>query len=216
VNDSLAKSNVLHLWYLQTYPTGGEQDEIAIETVNSDLAQGEDFPITSYFEATYRVTPTVADPSVSPLSAFWTWASNMSQNLIELDVIETYGSLLGAYDSAIHNWPPGSGSFGWEGTSAIPGSYDPTQYHTYGMRVTSDGNSQMSACFYVDGNFISCQNPQPVGAEFSQRSFLILNIGALSQQLSRQTDMYVESVRVWSCPAWRDSQCSGKVLTSGP
>jgi hypothetical protein len=74
----------------------------------------------------------------------------------------------------------------------------------------------MSACAYVDNTLIACQNPQAVGAEFNQRNFLIVWNGMGDATLTQQTDMYVKTIRVWSCTNWQSTMCNGTVLTGAP
>jgi hypothetical protein len=220
VGDSVAASNVLDLQWLPSYAGQGTQDYLVMSTLSHDTTKVTDFP-NAYYEIVYRVAPTVPDPNSSPLTAFWTWGTDSARGgsgPIEWDFIETYGSNFGAYDAGIHNH--GNSDLGtqfvFQGTSSFPAGYDPTQYHTYAMRITSDGSTQMSACSYVDGTLIACANPQAVRAEFNQRNFIIVWNGAGGQPVTQKTDMYVKSVRVWSCANWKTTMCNGTVLTAAP
>jgi hypothetical protein len=210
--DSAAGSNVLDLQWLHSYGTAGTGLTTIDTLSHTNPAAVSDFP-NAYYEIVYRVTPTVTP--TGPSTAFWTWGSNNISGPIEWDFIETYGNLFGGYDAGVHNWGNGEKGtqFIWQGTSSLPAGYDPTQYHSYAFRLTSDGATQMSGCSYVDGTLIRCVNPQAIGAEFAQRNFLIVNNGLTD---AAQTDMYVKTIRVWSCAAWKTTMCNGTVLTGAP
>jgi hypothetical protein len=218
VNDSVARSNVLDLQWLPSYGTAGT-GFLAMETLSHDTTKVTDFP-NAYYEIVYRVTPTVANNTGAPLTAFWTWGTASARGgsgPIEWDFVETYGLNFGQYDAGIHNWGNNAGlPYLWQGTSSLPSGYDPTQYHTYAGRLTSDGSTLMSACSYVDNTLIACVNPQAAGAEFNQRNFLIVNNGMSNATATLQTDMYVKSIRVWSCANWQTTMCNGTVLTGAP
>jgi hypothetical protein len=216
VSDTVAGSNVLDMTWLPSYGTaGGYGGAQAIATMSPDTTKVTDFP-NAYYEIVYRVTPTVANS----YTGFYTWsqaAAKGGSGPIEWDHIETYGTAVNGYDAAIHNWGNNNigSNFIWQTTSKLPAGYDPTKYHTYAGRITSDG-STMSICSYVDNVFIACQNPQAVGAEFNQRNFLVAQIGQNNGSTPQQTDMFVKSIRVWSCANWQTSMCNGTVLTGAP
>jgi hypothetical protein len=193
---------------------------MVMETLSHDGTKVTDFP-NAYYEIVYRVTPTVADSTNDPLTIFWTWgtaAARGGPGPIEYDYIENYGANFGSYDAAIHNWGnnQNGSQYLWQGRSSLPSVYDPTHYHTYAGRLTSDGSTLVSACSYVDNNLIACKNPQAAGAEFNQRNFLIVNNGMSNATVTQQTDMYVKSIRVWSCANWQTTMCNGTVLTGAP
>jgi hypothetical protein len=216
--DSVAGSNVLDLGWLPSYAGQGTEDEVEITTESHDTTQVTDFPPNVYLEIVARVSPLAANPTNFPQSGFWTWGTLASRDTnhapIEWDILELYGASAACCDAAIHNWGnPGVGvPYLWQGSSSLPSGWDPTQYHTYAVRTTSDGSSVMSGCAYVDGNLIRCVNPQAIGAEFNLRNYILLWNGSSTQQL----DMYVKSVHVWSCANWQTTMCNGTVLTGAP
>jgi hypothetical protein len=184
------------------------------------------FPINSYYEFTARMTPLTNGTYL----ALYTWAPEgiAAQSLsgIEWDVIESDFGNQNNFDSAVHNWGNGgSGAFLWlgHGPPGLPGGFDGSIYHTYAMRITSDG-TDVSGCSYIDGQFITCHSlPGGLSAtEASQREFLILqnacdwwNYGGQCTS-GQQQHLYVKSVRVWSCANWQTTQCNGKVLAGAP
>ena len=111
------------------------------------------------------------------------------------------------------------------GPPGLPALFDPTQYHTFGMRVTSDGVG-MEGCSYIDNVFVTC-TPLPGGLTSYEatngRNFLVLQNacdywnqpgGTCNQGMNQ--DLYVQSVRVWSCATWQTTQCNTTILTGPP
>lgn len=225
VTDPTYGNLALDLAWLTSYPNGNTQDSITINTAGPgpNGNQGVNFPITGYFEATYRITPTIADSTNYPLSSYWSWGFNTDANgPIEIDGIETYGSNFGSFDAATHQWaagnnPPGSGYL-WQGTGSLPSgtNYDPTQYTVYAWRVTSNGSSAMQVCAYVNNVFVACRSPAPTSAQYNQRQFDILGNGGFTASLSQNTHMYVKQVRNFECAGWATGSCFGAVLGGAP
>jgi hypothetical protein len=216
-----------------TVDNGHTAQGTVIETASWDYnhSQGRgtavSFPSNSYYEVVARITP-AAPGAYMVLN---TWApdgiSKSSPNTIEWDIIETDGNVLKNYSAAVHNWGNGgAGTFLWLGQDSpgLPSDYDPAQYHTFGLRVTSDG-TLMSGCSYIDNKFITCKS-LPGGLSVTQaangRNFLVLqnacdwwNYGGQCTS-GQQQHLYVKSVRVWSCTNWKTTQCSGTALTGAP
>jgi hypothetical protein len=109
---------------------------------------------------------------------------------------------------------------------------DPTwfnHYHTYGMLTTTDGSTGISNCGYVDHIFMGCAqfngdhfclagSPNQAGC-YGEREQLTMIVGSDGQGCNTVADctanprnntgvppgdihVYIESIRVWSCPAW--------------
>ena len=217
VTDTAAGTKVLAIKYAPAYASAGTNG-LYMSTMSHDTSKVTDFP-NAYYEITYRITPTL-DKSYT---ALWTWSQRSAKGgpgPIEWDFIETYGTWLGGYDAAIHTWAHNSGSYVWQGTNNLQVGYDPTQYHTYAGRVTSDGSTQISICSYVDGNLIKCKSVDaPVSTDFTNRNALIVGNGTCcgtGANPSGETTMYIKSIRVWSCADWQTTMCNGTVLTAGP
>jgi hypothetical protein len=184
------------------------------------------FPQNAYYEIVARITPVARGAYIG----FWTWPSSALNGTItsglEYDVIELDAGNLGNSDAGAHNWATGNTADGWVGFlpgGGLPTNFDATQYHTYGMRVTSNGTN-LEYCSYVDNGFVRCFSA-PGGltaTEATQREILIVqnacdnwNYGGCPQQGKAQ-DMYVKTMRVWSCANWQSTQCNGPVLTGMP
>jgi hypothetical protein len=232
VTDPLTGTMALQISWVGTdyNPECGGSDclNVAMMTTEDSSSGGSrttTFP-NAYFEIVYRATPTTTNSPDSPTSAFWQLQN--SQYLVgfltglELDHIEMYGAnLSGEYGSAVHDWAGGGSGgnpnqFVWHGARYTLGpSYDPSKYHTYAGRLTSDGSTRTAYCVYVDGSQYGCVGPwsMPGGAnEYANRNFLILNTGGDNQ--SRQ--MYVQRITVWSCAQWQTQICNGTALTGTP
>jgi len=131
--------------------------------------------------------------------------------------METDGSNRGNHDSALHNWGNGSTGgfimFPWN--NLAPGTnYDPAGYNTFGMRVTHDGGAKIVGCSYINNIFQRCIANLLTTDELSLRDFLILqaacdywNYPANGCAQGVRQDIYVKSVRVWSCGLWATAQC---------
>jgi hypothetical protein len=185
------------------------------------------FPNNAYYEITLRIVP------IAPGSwgGMFTWPllamTDSSKAGLEYDIIELDTGKLGASDAAVHNFGVSGnpGRFLWSGqrSPGLPSNFDPTQYHKFAVRTTSDGNS-LSACAYIDDVFQNCIDaPGGITAtEANEREFLIVQNACdywnYSQPCAsgQQQHLYVMSVRVWSCYLWQTTQCNGLVLTGAP
>jgi hypothetical protein len=181
------------------------------------------FPIGSYYEVVARISPSSAAGTYMVLN---TWGPDgiVDQNCgcqMEWDVMETDDNNLGLYDSAVHNW--GAGGSSW---ILSPGNWhlDPSQYNTYGLRVTTDGTNA-EGCTYINNVFQACAAmPGGIGPkEVNGRNFLVLqNACDYWNQPNGQCNqgqvqhVYVKSVSVWSCANWQTTQCNGTLLTGAP
>jgi hypothetical protein len=183
----------------------------------------------------YYVLNTWGPFGISPTqfsSPSWPGIDGYSQS-IEWDVEEIETGALWKSSAGVHNWGNGNGViFLWceyGGCGAPPGinsgTFDPNIYHTFGIRVTSDG-ATMVGCAYVDNVFINC-GALPGGLSAFQaalgRNFLVLQNacdwwnqpgGQCTQ--GQEQHLYVKSVRVWSCASWATTQCNGPVLSGPP
>jgi hypothetical protein len=115
-------------------------------------------------------------------------------------------------------------------------------YHTYGILTTTDGSATLEACGYIDHHLASCQQfpggaanqcslggPGTIGNSngsgcYGQRNILDLTVGSYGPQMVADEHDYIETIRVWSCPAWNAggnphisnpgvNTCYGSVIT---
>jgi hypothetical protein len=193
---------------------------------NYPNAEVVDFPNGHYLEVTARITPVLP-------AAFWAFVSWTSQGIanqnqagLEEDVIQLDSGNLPNSDAAIHNWEQGGqGNFVWlgYGPPGLPQDFDPKQYHTYGLRATTNGRS-IEFCSYIDNLFINCTGPGTTWSttNASQRVFLNIQSSCDTWNYSGGCNgndgitqiTYVKSVRVWSCANWQNGDghaCDGSV-----
>lgn len=188
-------------------------------------------PAGKYIEVTARMSSASASVCPNPciLSDAWAWQGGGAG--IEWDFIEIYGPTSNVGTS-------GGGFGGWNGISANHSGlwnvghlsgYDPTVYHTYGVRAATDGagptgTQSIAWCLYLDGTMI---NQQSGGSTYQcasggwspantaiDRDALILTVGpqGSSANYTGNADFYVQSFRVWECPGYATGECN--VLTS--
>lgn len=219
INDS--DTAVLDLKYSLSYwPTSLTT---TIQTANpNDASQVHDFPQGSYYEIEFRQSTNTVDNSCAtgqgnnPLCLFasmFTWVAD-NANPMEWDIVETYSNgaaTNGAIDHYDDNWVN-------MGPNYYDGNGDLTNYHTYAMRMTTNGNNQWAGCTYLDNTFLGCGTGNFSGNQQNDRNFLIPGIGAWSSNnnVLAQMDMYIRHIRVWSCAGWATGQCTGTLLTGAP
>jgi hypothetical protein len=138
---------------------------------------GELFPYGFYMEARYRVltTPDADHGATAGVwTAFWQAGQGLSpytgHETVEIDHPEQHGELRYNYspgqkvgpllDWGVINWYDSSGApcfgspppgYGGTQCAGFLQNEDPRQYHTFGVRVTTDGSSGIAYCSYADG-----------------------------------------------------------------
>jgi hypothetical protein len=144
---------------------------------------GELFPYGYYMEARYRVlTAPDADHGATAgvWTAFWQYGQGLSpytsHNGVEIDHPEQHGELMWNYapsaptigpelDWGVINWAHLGDGAPCFGSARAPGksrcgqvvqAEDPRQYHTFGVRVTTDGSNGAQYCSYFDGTQSLC------------------------------------------------------------
>jgi hypothetical protein len=231
--DPLSEGRVIDIRWIPSYH--GNNFPFNMQQIKTDspaTAPGPVYPPTfpnGYYEATFRVqsTPDVTSGGhevAGNYHAFWMIFSNPSGNGFEGDAMEDFQVYGGCPGSTLHHWV--NANFIGPGTSGIyqaPCSYDPRQYHTWGLRRTSDGNNS-AFCSYLDGQFVGCVTINNDSFSASERWDAILWNGIFCTSNSDTScagsytslDMFVKSVRVWSCADWQTTMCTGTVLTGAP
>jgi hypothetical protein len=166
---------------------------------------GELFQYGFYAEARYRIvtTPDANYGAVAgPWSAFWQSGQGLSPftnragTSIEIDHPEQHGELMFVYDHSgivgpildwgAIDWYDGSAGACFGSTLAPGGSRcgqtpqleDPRQYHTFGVRVTTDGSTGIAYCSYVDGVQSLCASATANNAaQYAEKKYFILFMG---------------------------------------
>jgi hypothetical protein len=152
--------------------------------------------------------------SSAPANAFLLapWAATPYGCSLEFDSFEYTN---GWTNAAFHNCGSQATAI-WGGGAAIPNpppGFDVTQYHTYGMRVTTDGSTAMWFCVYIDGYKQGCPNVtgllgNPSGATLSHPGLLALmsQVGYIgSTNVTSTIQQYIKHIYVWSCANWQSS-----------
>jgi hypothetical protein len=210
VFDSVAGSNVLDVQWQPSYNNQYSRNNIVIQTENHDTTKVADFG-SAYFEAALRLTA-ATNPNHVPVGAFWTWGTESSRGRaspIEWDFVEFYDDP-GCCGGSIHNW--GNNNDPSQSIWVVPAGFDPTVYHTYGFRITSDGSTQIEGCGYLDGKLMGCIDAKATTTEFNLRNYVVIQNGGTTSV----SDLYIKYVRVWSCANWQTTMCNGTVLTGAP
>ena len=219
VFDAVAGANVLDLHWDTSYPHNNNNQ--ILSTLAPDNGFVTSYPLGAYYEAKFRVSRN----EYAAFAAFWAVGGyyHGAPSGAEFDFIELYGDYYHSggqpgWDNNTHNWPNGGACCGAFISGLAPGGFDITQYHIYGMRITTDGSSAIEMCGYIDNMFQGC-NPMPgsIVPNLFVRSFVQLSMGASNNvQPAAPFDMDVEWVHVWSCASWQTTNCPGQVLTEAP
>jgi hypothetical protein len=209
----------------------GQYTSTSIQTSNpsnqTDIANALfSIPTGKYIEVVSRVTSESESTSTCSsnciLADAWSWMGNGNTG-IEWDFIELYGPTSNVGTSGMGYGGDGMNAYhsGLWNAGHLPG-YDPTVYHTYGIRVATDGvgNGNLATCLYFDGNLIDqtqggstyqCANGNWTPASTQPgRNFLILTVGPQGggPNYGANADFYVQSFRVWECPGYATGECN--------
>lgn len=171
-------------WSSSSDANAGRFGEVQIQTGgNGAPGVGPNFPLNSYFEATYRsrTTPTVSGPTFGVpggTSQWWSGYVDLSgqgRSAYEVDFDEPYWAWTGP-TGTIHDW--GNGNVGSPVYSIGFGGHDFTIYHTFGTLQEWDG-SRLRVTQYIDGvaqGTGQTSNP-PADGDATNRTILFLTSG---------------------------------------
>jgi hypothetical protein len=164
----------------------------------------------------------------------------------ELDVFENTSALDGGGCGGfnLHDWhSDGSQSGGtvWgnrSGPGNLPTGMNGNQhwfdkFHTYGNLTTTNGTNAIESCGYVDHALVNCVSMPGSPSDwcgqgsgnasingdqcFGQKIVLVMIVGDDDGQAYGDVHAWLQSIRVWSCPAWNSGTGSvgGKISQSG-
>ena len=194
-----------------------------------------DYPLASYIEIVARdnTGQNFPCPQPNPQNGcepnvdFFTWSAaawsgQCYQNgqyvcqVLEMDDVENWAPQNYEGMGALHNWNAGGAATGnWQGANL----YDSSVYHRYGALITTNGNSDVKVCSYLDGALKGCSSyvgdsiPLPGtkydnSGSYAQRNTLAIwsdsfnnypvGVGALAND----QHYYIKSISVWSCADW--------------
>jgi hypothetical protein len=199
-------------------------------TTNWPAYSGFTIPNGQFVEWTWRSTR-----ASCPLHGCLVWAPfeypppGDSNVFVEYDLGELYESPTGCVIQSNAN-----------NSIRIP-TCDPGNYHTYGYRITTDGNSNIAMCNYfsstpVNGlsaaTFNTCATSSKPGNQDQRQGMFVMWVpygnDVRDGFFDGTTDISVYLVRltVWECPGWQGAnehnnvflgaQCNGTLLTSSP
>lgn len=101
---------------------------------------------------------------------------------------------------------------------------DYTQYHTFGVLVTSDLKTNFAKCLFTDGMLNGCQTISPADATgyrtdrtkfFNYAAVWVGNNGGSGgpdYESVNPVDVYIKSMTIWDCPTYSTTNCPGTQL----
>ncbi|PZM07444.1 glycoside hydrolase family 16 protein [Rhizobium tubonense] len=101
--------------------------------------------------------------------AFWLIGKDRSKSTAEIDAMEYYGDKPSGYSSTVHVWHKDGKHYSDYSRVNVFETADPTEYHTYGVKVDSD-----YVRMYFDGKLAWKTKTQP---EYRQPLYILLNLG---------------------------------------
>lgn len=181
-----------------------------------------DFPQGKWIEMTFRLSTAMWNMAFNTTNVlsfdFWGGGGNVEEDFLEL-AINPHGN-----DEQFLYWSGGVIVAGAAvaGNGQAQYTLDPTSYHTIAMLVTTDG-SDLAICGYLDGtpaphNCVKVSSSHTVSAsDISGRGNFLDYCGpsALNSAPTSASDCYIKSIRVFSCPSWKSTACTGSLYT-GP
>jgi hypothetical protein len=210
---------VMDFQYLTSYEGNGfsgQFNQVGGQTFdNFNNTVSIDFP-NMYIETVARVARTFGAPNNSGgPNDVWTWSTS-GTHALELDVFELYEDQGGFGNAGVAAHDTNSGGFTWTsyGTNHLPAGWKPTDYHKYGMLLTSDGATEIYGCSFVDDIFQGCQatNAAIVPGLFTSRNRIIASAGSNSAAAAANIDLHIKYINVYSCANWKDQMCNGSAL----
>jgi hypothetical protein len=236
---------VLHLQYLHGDSAASGVGALPLEFAYPTLHHGgavqagwpqpagpgaESLPQTIYAEITFRTTVSSLNqahppPNFIDFPISW-WMMNGNNNPfvpqgIEIDYIEIRS------DTNVGNgWNGTTGMIEWgcangkcpRPNQPISSFVDYTQYHKFGILVTSDLKTNMAKCLFMDDLLQGCQHITPSDpiAYRTDRpiflNFVVLWLGTFGRHIIETVnpvDVYVKNITIWDCPTYLTTNCTG-------
>jgi len=203
-----------------------ELNTVNIQTVSPSYpTTGGTFFPHGYFEAVYRF---VHPPTFNNWqTAWWTPGGEHGDSHIEFDFTETWsdrpnmnGNMIDGTHTSLNIIQMYAINYG-----TGPGQIDLSQYHKFAVLVTGNGATE-AGCAYVDDKFQGCAST-PVLEAFNPHYVQMWNSVHCSENVNDtsscltansfgNTDVWVKSIRIWSCVNWQTDLCQTPPKTSGP
>ncbi|HEY2538350.1 MAG TPA: hypothetical protein VGI28_02445 [Stellaceae bacterium] len=202
---------------------------------NAELYTKKAIPQEYYVEAKLR-TDSASDstcPNGVPCQDFWSYTYGGSgAPTMEWDFIEMYNS---QQDAGGSNVGPGTQVEQHGANSSLVPGYNHDNYNIFGERITQDGTGKVSICFYVNNvqvpvtygrNRRNCAVRHDRGwlLNYSAPLSAILQSGDGGHTVSNNINLYVQWLRIWTCPNWTNANspnyngfaCTGAIISSNP
>jgi hypothetical protein len=206
-----------------TYPASNQSinvgaTEIATQNVNQSSNITHDFPVAAYYEIVFRTDSGTLNMCPSEWSGkqcsyndFWAWWSPSTGGATEWDFVELAfggGGVPYGY-AAVHGWGDGAAGAAGAGWGNDP-PVDYTQYHAFGVRVTTDGTNA-ATCNYLDGASTGpCVTWSGGTSATEQRQFIRLTVGPQGNAAppSITEHFMIQRVAVWTCSSGATGPCA--------
>jgi len=188
----------------------------------------ENLPQKMYTEITFRMPKYSLDTVQLGQNIPFAWwqmdgtAADHTPQKVEIDYIEinsdsNYGS----------GWNNGTSMIEWGcgNNCATPTSppithVDYTQYHKFGILVTSDEHTNFAKCLFMDDVLQGCQtiSPHTAIAYHTDRSkflnYVVVWAGNNGPEVNNPVDIYIKSISVWECNSYLTTTCPGSTYYS--
>lgn len=227
-------TQVLHLRYVpgNSAPTGRvEALEFAYPTFHHNAGIQAGWPQPAgpgtegqsqevYTEIVFRTTKSSLDQgqlgSNIPFSWWQMGGPGVIPQAIEVDYMEINSDSNRGngwnQSTGMREW--GCGPCGHQDTDIIVHA-DFTQYHEFGILVTSDEKTNMAKCLFMDNVLQGCQHLDPVNDiafhknRASNPVAEVVWVGNRVVEPRNTVDVYIKSATIWECPTYLSTTCTG-------
>jgi hypothetical protein len=136
-----------------------------------------------------------------------------------MDVFELFADQGGFGNASFTNHNNGVGGFTWTsyGTNNLPPGWLPTDYHKYGMLITSDGATEVYGCSFVDDRFQGCNaaNAASDTGMFTSRNRIIASAGSNAGTAAVNLDLNIKYINVYTCANWQGANGDASHMCNG-
>jgi hypothetical protein len=194
----------------------------------------ESLPQEMYTEITFRMPKASLDQGQLGRDIPFAWwqmgaAGLQNPHVVEVDYIE-----INSDSNFSSGWNNSTGMREWGGNpdswpnQAIQAYTDYTQYHKFGVLVTSDEKTNFAKCLFMDDVLAGCQRliPSTAAAYRTDRTdnlnYVAIWVGnnggdaGPDYESINPIDIYIKSMTIWECPSYDATTCPGtKYFNSG-
>jgi len=231
-------AQVLHLQYLRgdsartglirpvefAYPTLRHRGAVQSGWPQPASPGTESLPQEMYTEITFRMPKASLDQGQLGRDIPFAWwqmgAMGGIPHWVEIDYIEINSDSNGGNgwnnSTGMREW--GCDNCAWAHPKIMTHT-DYTQYHKFGVLVTSDEKTNFSKCLFIDDVLQGCQTVSPSNAiayhaDRSQSLHYVVvwagnnggNAGPDFESIN-PVDVYIKSMAIWECPSYATTNC---------